>query len=744
MFFSPSVHRCVALFIALSAPVAVAQVPPSAAPIPKAEGNVTPDPTDQLAANLVILSKRPRDVNALIGAGLSAIAIGDGNAALGFLARAEEIAPTNGYIKSALGSALLLVERPTEALKLFGEAASLGVAETHFARDRGLAYDLRGESRLAQRDYAAALRTGPDDEVTRRMALSLGITGDATRGLALLDPLLIKQDQAAWRARAFILAMSGDWRSAERIALQVMPAGSDAVMGQFLRRLASLSPAERALAVNFGTVPSDGQRLASLAPTETFRPFGVSPSDGLIPAGRPLSANPPVAAPPSVASVTAPRRRPGGDATEIVAVPRPNTTSVPSLTAPIAPKPDVKVATAATTTRVGARVAPVPPQPELPKTTQVTLLKGVTSLPVPDGVRPPVKLASLPAAAAPVQSPAPSATAVVKPSAAPTPVFEIPPVGAAAPKPIETAVALATPVPRIVTAPAAVVTPPAPQVALASPPALTPSTPPAVVTPVRVAEQSVSTGSAPTLSIAQNAPPPTILPTQVGLATPAIVAAPGPVVGPTTLVVETATLAPPAVPVVSPSQTPEAAPGVTQPAPVQIVSAAPAPPISGLGSIIATIEPEAETAIALPSAVELRTIRLAAQRKAAAAAKAADKLEADALAEKERLAAEKAKREAEQAEAAKHPARIWVQVAGGANKAGLPATFKRLREANAELFKGLSAWSAPLNRTNRLLVGPFKSASTARDLVNKMGKAGLSVFTYSSALGQEIEKIGVR
>ena len=110
---------------------------------------IAPDPSDQLAANLMILSQRPRDVNALIGAGLSALAIGDGNAALGFLARAEEISPTNGRIKAALGSALLLVERPAEALKLFGEASALGMPEREFARDRGLAYDLRGDSRRA-------------------------------------------------------------------------------------------------------------------------------------------------------------------------------------------------------------------------------------------------------------------------------------------------------------------------------------------------------------------------------------------------------------------------------------------------------------------------------------------------------------------------------------------------------------------------------------------------------------------
>jgi hypothetical protein len=225
-----------------------------------------------------------------------------------------------------------------------------------------------------------------------------------------------------------------------------------------------------------------------------------------------------------------------------------------------------------------------------------------------------------------------------------------------------------------------------------------------------------------TAIVAPSPPPP---PAQIVAAQPSITAPAGALIGP-------------------PAPTGVVTPALPLPAPVQVVATQPVPVSSGLGSIIATIETEAETAMALPTAAELRTIRLAAQRKAAAAAKAADKLEADALAEKERLAAEKAKRDAEKAEAAKNPARIWVQVAGGANKTGLPSTFKRMREANAELFKGLVAWSTPLNRTNRLLVGPFKSMSSARDLVNKMGKAGLSVFAYTSAVGQEIEKLGVR
>ena len=126
------------------------------------------DPSDRLAANLVVLSQNPNDVGALTEAGISAVAVGDGTAALSFLSRAEVISPKDGAIKAAIGSALLLMEKPGEALKLFAEASALGLPEHIVARDRGLAHDLRGDQRRAQRDYALALKHGPDDEVTRR------------------------------------------------------------------------------------------------------------------------------------------------------------------------------------------------------------------------------------------------------------------------------------------------------------------------------------------------------------------------------------------------------------------------------------------------------------------------------------------------------------------------------------------------------------------------------------------------
>ncbi len=647
MYFVKQYCHAVALALAASAFPANAQSFDQGGDQEIAGAASAPDASNQLAANLMILSQRPRDVNALIGAGLSAIAVGDGNAALGFLARAEEISPANGRIKAALGSALLLVERPAEALKLFSEASALGVSDRELARDRGLAYDLRGDTRRAQRDYLTALDFSRDDEVIRRLALSYGISGDRDRALTLLAPLLQKQDQAAWRARAFVLAMNGDLRGAENIAGSVMPQGSSATMEPFLRRLGSLNAAERALAVNFGMIASDGQQLAQVETSDPFRPVVNSNSagQGLIPAGDPFGPRPALVKPPVQIASNDPRRRPGRDETALVT-----------------PKAEIG---ALGTERIGKRIGPVDPALTRPSPAQVVVVTGATSLPPPDSVT------QRAAAAQPSFStifiaakdivPVPVAARVAVPAAvsAPPPArFEVPPV-----------VQLAKVVPAPVTAPipvpvpAPIPAPPSVQIALITPPTTVPTPVPAVMGPPAI------TTPAPTVA------------------------------------------------------------EVIPPAP-QIVTAAPMP--SGLGAIIAGIEPEAETtAVALPSAAERRVIRLAANRKAEAMAKVdlAAKLEKD-------------EREAARAEAAKSPARIWVQVAGGSNKAGLSTTWKKTRDAAPAALKTASAWSTPLNRTNRLLVGPFKSNGEARDMVNKLNKAGLSVFAFTSSQGQEIEKLG--
>ncbi len=182
-----------------------------------------PKGTRELQNALQRLALYPGDIDALIDAGNAALLLQDPQAAIGFFARADEMSPGNGRVKAGLGSALLLNENPYEALRLFDEAKKLGVPDTVYAADRGLAYDLVGNSNAAQDDYELALRRGADDETIRRYALSLGISGDRAAAEAQLDPLLRKRDAAAWRTRAFVLAISGDPEARLRLPMRRCP-----------------------------------------------------------------------------------------------------------------------------------------------------------------------------------------------------------------------------------------------------------------------------------------------------------------------------------------------------------------------------------------------------------------------------------------------------------------------------------------------------------------------------------------
>jgi len=181
------------------------------------------DPAEALARYLRVLARDPSDLEALSGAGAAALAVGDADAAINFYVRAEKIAPRDGRIKAGLGSALVQKEQPRAALRLFDNAVDMGLAPYEVALDRGLAYDLRGDNRKAQTEYLSVLRVRPDPEATRRLALSLAMMGERTGALTILDPLLRKKDVAAWRARAFIQAMTGDVAGAESTAYSVLP-----------------------------------------------------------------------------------------------------------------------------------------------------------------------------------------------------------------------------------------------------------------------------------------------------------------------------------------------------------------------------------------------------------------------------------------------------------------------------------------------------------------------------------------
>jgi Flp pilus assembly protein TadD len=687
---------------------------------------VPADPMSTLSVHLRTLAANPRNLFALLGAGQAALEVGDPNAALGFFARAEEIDPRNGRAKAGLASTLVQLEKPDDALRLFGEAMSLGVPEADLAKDRGLAYDLRGDNRRAQRDYAMALRKGPDDEITRRYALSLGISGERSQALTVLDPLLRRQDQGAWRARAFILAMNNDVSGANAVTRQVMPVSLAGSMAPFLARLPKLNPAERAHAVNFGTMPSDGQTFANVQVGDPYKPSGTmiasnnaSPSSGLIPSGQPLGRP---AAPLRSDPVPAPR-----PPVQIASA-----SPLPPTVAPV-PKPPAPTPGFTTTPairldqRVGQRIGDVDPAklpPELrgeaPR--QVTMLPRGTTLPPPDNVRIPAATptpAPVTIAAAPVSSPAPAPVVASPPKSEPQ-LAQV----TFAPKPES---AVATPPASVPATPIVTPTPAPPlsepvkppvQVAMATP------TPPPVAAPAITAPAPITTTSP--------LPPMPVVEPDAGV--PASKPSPGFVGPPAESAPASSTPAPFEVATPKPEQVVVAA--AAQPEPTKPTEAPAA--TSRLASILSGIEPEAESApVALPTATEIRAAQRAAVRKAAAQAAAQAEAEAAAQTEKD----EKTKKAA----AAKaNPARLWVQVATGSNERGLAATWRKIRDANTTALKPYGGYSVSFRSTNRVLAGPLRSAADARALVNALGKAGVSATTYNSEAGQEVVKLAAK
>ena len=659
---------------ALAAPVIAQsfQVPPNFG----SGGVYREDPASALARYLRMVTASPRNLEALTGAGRAALDVGDPQAAIGFYARAEAISPRNGRIKAGLGSALVLLNQEQAALRYFEEAINFGVPEADIASDRGLAFDLRGSAKRAQRDYALALKRGPDAETTRRMALSLGISGERDAALALLDPLLRRQDTAAWRARAFVLAMTGDTAAASKTAESVMSPTLAAGFAPFFRKLPALRPGQKAAAVHFGNFPGEGRPMriddlfnqAEVAARVALENTPRSALDaGTVDGTQIALGRAPARAPDAEGQVSAIQAPPpSAPRVAPVSTPRPNAVFGPTAsTSPINVAPPVAnpIRIAANTAAQAALAPPVP--------------APIVSAPVATA---PVATTPIVASPTPVASPPSAAAAVVTSSAVP----------ASRPANEPTASA-ATPSPGFGTVVSQNV----------------PAAPPEGSSRLADISATVREVARPPVVSNTELPPsqaaPSILPPV--LSTPS---ADAPSVG------GSASATPP---VSAPADGPTRAEQLAS-----LGSVLPASPPAAAG-------PRVETPVATtPSAAGPRV--------------------ETAVASAPPAAGPRVETSASPAEIAAAPAgedsRVWVQIAGGADEKSFPAEWRRLRGKAPDLLTERTAWTTPLRATNRLLVGPFESASAAQDFVNKLAPKGITAFAWTSARGQAITKLATR
>ena len=790
----------------LAAAAALAIVAPASAQMVQAIPGTTD--ADKLAAQMRILAGDARNLDALVTAGELSLQLGDLSGATSLFARADQVDPRSGRVKAGLAALLLHEERPGEALRYYDQAVGYGYDVRKIAAERGLAYDLIGQQQRAQRDYRLALTQGPDDETTRRLALSLGISGQKDAALALLDPLTRKSDRGAWRARAFVLAMAGDVAGASSIATTMMPPGMATGLKPFFARLPTLPAVDRAFAVHFGEVRATPDRIADAR---------LAPALGPLPPEPVALASTNTTAP----AVTARERR-RGRAARTAHVATASTTpaaaaAVPTRVAaatpvsvPAAPTPTaapVRVATAyppttTSSTRTPTQLAPA--SPVAPTPTSVTSVAS-TIVATPDRVAtPPVRIAvAAPVAAPPAQvagSTAAVPTGVTAPpvrvaSTAPVIPAGAPPVSVAA-SPTQVAGTLA-PAPGAAPAPAT-----APPVQVASNATPAPTAAPAV-TPAAMARP----GFGETVSAADASPAPAVA------SPPPVTVASAPAVEPVpterTVAAQSPTpvrrsedailariIAGIAVPAAE-LGVPPMRPAPPAAAPVELASVEPA----RAPELPARREPPAErhVAVATPQQPDdtPRDAKTGAAPRRERGRPTADDTAANARGNSGKATADKGDDPATSArggtsargKSAKSSPDKDDDSAAAARKSAKPTAAERKAAAakaaadkqaaddkkaakaepsriwvqvagganegdldkawaaakgTASALAGRKGWTTPLRATNRVLAGPFKTDAEARAMVNQLAKQGISAFPFTSDPGQKVTRLGAK
>jgi Flp pilus assembly protein TadD len=377
----PRVSARVALAALAFGPFALAAAPAAAQGIAREVVQPLPDPaTETLNQALRALSRDPQSLSALVDAGRASLRLDNVDAALGFFRRAEAVAPFDGRVKAGLASVLVRQQQPVEALRLYAEAENAGEPMAAHAAERGLAYDLVGDNARAQQDYLVALAQGENPAVSRRLAISQAISGDQRGSEATLLPMLQRSDLAAFRTRAFALAILGKADEAVSIAETMLPARLSSRMSPYLRFMPRLSRSQQAAAANLGVFPQsaeigrDDPALAAYSgPRQPVVRAATSADARLVPSGEPLGRRAeggiptredvPQAVPPQPQPVLV-EQQPA--AVVVAAAPPPAADPQPSfsIAPPPEPQPPVQVvdlaAAFADFSLPGAAVAPAP------------------------------------------------------------------------------------------------------------------------------------------------------------------------------------------------------------------------------------------------------------------------------------------------------------------------------------------------------------------------------------------------
>ncbi|BBE35868.1 SPOR domain-containing protein [Sphingosinicella microcystinivorans] len=226
--------------------------------------------------------------------------------ALSYAERWVRATPKDGLAHLAVGAALVQQNRPTEAQKSFALAEAAGGPPAAIAMQRGLAFDLLGQSRNAQIAYADAMQRVPGDRsIIEHLALSLAIGGDNEAAMQLLQPEAEKASGQPSFERTLVLvhALGGRRDLARRIATANLSPQAAAAAGDVLERIANLpTPAAKAAAVHLGILPDAGRPaqapvVAQVPASPPPEPVAEAPVSESPQTESPQIENPPARAP---------------------------------------------------------------------------------------------------------------------------------------------------------------------------------------------------------------------------------------------------------------------------------------------------------------------------------------------------------------------------------------------------------------------------------------------------------------
>ncbi len=170
-------------------------------------------PSSALQLAQGVVARMPGNVDALTRIGEADSALGESEAAETSFRQALD--RDAGAQRAALGLARLhLRSDPRQALSDFRRLAVRSPQDPHILTDLGVAYDLLSQSRQAQVAYRQALAIAPNLASAQvDLGLSLAISGDAGKALAILGPLAQGADTSARIRQDYAVAAALDGRS---------------------------------------------------------------------------------------------------------------------------------------------------------------------------------------------------------------------------------------------------------------------------------------------------------------------------------------------------------------------------------------------------------------------------------------------------------------------------------------------------------------------------------------------------